>query len=97
MEQGSPLVGYHRWEHSGESLTAEDSATVSHNPSPSMLLLFAAAAAADYFIITSNALDERLGDQFGDDIVSEKAVAAQAVPRITLSKDRPLLATLLAE
>ena len=37
FEQGSPLVGYHRWEHSGEPLTAEDSATVSHNPSPSML------------------------------------------------------------
>jgi hypothetical protein len=37
FEQGSPLVGYQRWEKSVESLTDDDSAEVVHNPSPSML------------------------------------------------------------
>jgi hypothetical protein len=37
FEQGSPLVGYTGWFHSDEPLTADDAATVVHNPSPSML------------------------------------------------------------
>jgi hypothetical protein len=37
FEQGSPLVGYHRWEHSPTPLTADDTKEVSHNPTPSML------------------------------------------------------------
>jgi len=37
FEQGSPLVGYVRYEHSPELLTSDDPAAVLHNPSPSML------------------------------------------------------------
>lgn len=37
FEQGSPLVGYRGFEHSGEPLTDDDPAAVEHNPSPSML------------------------------------------------------------
>ena len=37
FEQGSPLVGYARTEHSSEPLTEEDPAEVPHNPTPSML------------------------------------------------------------
>lgn len=37
FEQGSPLVGYSDHEYSSEPLTADDPASVPHNPSPSML------------------------------------------------------------
>jgi len=37
FEQGSPLVGYQRWEPSATPLSEEDPETVVHNPSPSML------------------------------------------------------------
>jgi hypothetical protein len=37
FEQGSALVGYHRWEESTTSLTTDDPTDVLHNPSPSML------------------------------------------------------------
>ena len=37
FEQGSPLIGYQRWEQSATPLTEEDPEAVVHNPSPSML------------------------------------------------------------
>jgi hypothetical protein len=37
FEQGSPLVGFQRWEHSATPLTADDAHDVPHNPTPSML------------------------------------------------------------
>jgi hypothetical protein len=37
FEQGSPLVGYDRWEQSSTASAAEQSADVPHNPTPSML------------------------------------------------------------
>lgn len=37
FEQGSPLVGYQRWEQSDKLLTEDDPGEVVHNPSPSML------------------------------------------------------------
>ena len=37
FEQGSPLVGYDRYELSPSPLTADDPLTVPHNPTPSML------------------------------------------------------------
>lgn len=37
FEQGSPLVGYTRYEYSATPLTDEDPTAVMHNPSPSML------------------------------------------------------------
>ena len=37
FEQGSPLVGYTGWEHSGSPQTADDETAVPHNPTPSML------------------------------------------------------------
>lgn len=37
FEQGSPLVGSNRWEHSATPLTEEDITEVAHNPTPSML------------------------------------------------------------
>jgi hypothetical protein len=37
FEQGSPLVGYSRWEESDKPLTEDDDTQVVHNPSPSML------------------------------------------------------------
>ncbi len=37
FEQGSPLVGYQRWEQSDALLTDDDPESVVHNPSPSML------------------------------------------------------------
>lgn len=37
FEQGSPLVGYTRSEHSTAPLTSDDAADVLHNPTPSML------------------------------------------------------------
>jgi hypothetical protein len=37
FEQGTPLVGYQRWEMSRTPLTEDDPTEVVHNPSPSML------------------------------------------------------------
>jgi hypothetical protein len=37
FEQGSPLVGYQRWEKSDTPLSEEDATEVFHNPTPSML------------------------------------------------------------
>jgi hypothetical protein len=37
FEQGSVLAGYNRWEESAASLTDEDTSSVEHNPTPSML------------------------------------------------------------
>ncbi len=37
FEQGSALATSERWEESAVSLTEEDSASVDHNPTPSML------------------------------------------------------------
>jgi hypothetical protein len=37
FEQGSPLVGYTKWEHSVTPSTADDAVDVPHNPTPSML------------------------------------------------------------
>lgn len=37
FEQGSALAGYRRWEMSATPLSADDSASVDHNPSPAML------------------------------------------------------------
>ena len=37
FEQGSPLVGYARFEHSAAPLTEDDLEEVVHDPSPSML------------------------------------------------------------
>lgn len=37
FEQGSPLAGYDRWEHSQTPPAAANSAEVPHNPTPSML------------------------------------------------------------
>jgi hypothetical protein len=37
FEQGSPLVGYQRWEQADALLTDDDPESVVHNPSPSML------------------------------------------------------------
>ena len=37
FEQGTPLVGFTRWEKSRTPLTDEDATGVVHNPSPSML------------------------------------------------------------
>jgi hypothetical protein len=37
FEQGSPLVGYTRWEHSAAPLTEDDETSVPHSPTPSML------------------------------------------------------------
>ncbi len=37
FEQGSALASYHGWEKSATPLTADDSAEIVHNPSPSML------------------------------------------------------------
>jgi hypothetical protein len=37
FEQGSALAGYEVWEHSTESLTAEDPRDTPFNPTPSML------------------------------------------------------------
>jgi hypothetical protein len=37
FEQGSPLVGYQRWEKSDSPLSEEDATEVFHNPTPSML------------------------------------------------------------
>lgn len=37
FEQGSPLVGYQRWEPSPTPLTSDNPLEVVHNPSPSML------------------------------------------------------------
>jgi len=37
FEQGSALASYEVWERSTEPLTSEDPASVTHNPTPSML------------------------------------------------------------
>lgn len=37
FEQGSPLVGFTRFEYSDRPLTSEDETAVLHNPTPSML------------------------------------------------------------
>jgi hypothetical protein len=37
FEQGSPLAGFPGWDYSASPQTDDDSATVLHNPSPSML------------------------------------------------------------
>jgi hypothetical protein len=37
FEQGSALAGYQQWETSSVPLTGENTAEVTHNPSPSML------------------------------------------------------------
>ncbi len=37
FEQGSPLVGYDRWEHGLAPSAVEQPADVPHNPTPSML------------------------------------------------------------
>jgi hypothetical protein len=37
FEQGSPLVGCREYEYGRELVTADDPATVVHNPTPSML------------------------------------------------------------
>lgn len=37
FEQGSPLVGYDRWEHDRTPPAASESIDVPHNPTPSML------------------------------------------------------------
>ena len=37
FEQGSPLVGYTKWEHSATPLSADEASDVPHNPTPSML------------------------------------------------------------
>lgn len=37
FEKGSSLAGYQGYSHASEPLTNDDSATVDHNPSPSML------------------------------------------------------------
>ena len=37
FEKGSSLAGYHGYSYSSERLTNDDTATVHHNPSPSML------------------------------------------------------------
>jgi hypothetical protein len=37
FEQGSPLVGFGRWEFSSSPMTDDDPANVAHNPTPSML------------------------------------------------------------
>jgi hypothetical protein len=37
FEQGSPLVGSNRWEHSRTSPATDEATDVPHNPTPSML------------------------------------------------------------